>query len=336
MKKMFRKVFAFILVFAIAVSLIPTKANAANNPAPVTKASLEVAANSFINYIHTNNYEQSSENLYNMGNIQSITVTDSVEGAGENGKPSTGTITIRFADGSTTDDVVISWWNYYSMNIVTMAVSKNISKNASLEELINAETYLQSLAYGYVLVSAIEGGSLDTTLPYMANTMQYLFGDDWGQSVSIENGEFAYNEGWSASDSPSIKKEMIGSFVNGRTYTKSTDGNTLTEQNNMTIYINKNFGKISEANAAIEEEFRQQEEEAKKKAEEEAKKKAEEEAKKNMSGDTNTNTDGSSEKKTEENPKTGFSLPITIMLFGTAMVVIISLVTKKKRKLMKI
>lgn len=324
MKKMFRKVFAFILVFAIAVSLIPTKANAA---VAVTKSSLDSAAERFINYIRLN-YETSSNNIYDIGNIQSITVTDSVEGAGENGNPSTGTITIRFAYGSTTDDVVISWWNYNSRNCVTMAVSKNISKNASEEELANTEMYLQSLAYGYVLVSAIEGGSLDTTLPYMANTMTYLFGDDWGQAVSIENGEFAYNEGWSASDSPSVKKEMIGSFVNSRTYTKSDDGNTLTVQNNMTINTNKNFGAISEANAAIEEEFRQQEEEAKKKAEEEAKK--------NMSGDTNTNTDGSSEKKTEENPKTGFSLPITIMLFGTAMVVIISLVTKKKRKLMKI
>ena len=344
MKKGFKRIVAFILVFAFAISLCPTKASAIADNKKVTAEKLNNSASQFINYAQ-NKYNTNNNSKYDIGNITNVVATASTV-SGSTVTP--GTITITFRSNNQDYPVVINWWDYSNASgrpYVVLAVNKVVTNTATEDEMAAFEEYLTCVVYGYVLVSMIEGGNLDTTLPYFVNTMNLELMKNPGTGLVINSdGSFSYDSDWMIRDN--IESYMINSYQYYRQYAQASE-NSLQVQNEMIVFLDSNFANISDANSAAENDIKKKEDEAKKaeedakKAEEEAKKKAEEEAKKKMSGDTtdgsnSSNSSNSAEKKTEENPKTGFSLPITIMLFGTAMVVIIALVTKKKKKLMKI
>ena len=310
MKKILGK--AMVLLFALSIILSPLKANAQVN---IDQGVLQNAANSFVNYVKSV-YDEDTSSPYAIGNLKSATV-DSQK------------IYFNFANNKT---VEVWYFTNNNQGTISLLTTKFVANNLTQEGYDEIEDYLFSgIVYGYELVSTSQGGSYDKSIPYFVNSYTLAY------EKNPENPD-EYDADWQLKDN--LNSDMLGSYRIYKQY-KTKDDNAAIPENGVQvdqcidIYLNANFAGIAKASDAVEEAVKRENNNGENNQDDKLN---------NLAGDVNDaskgeNTgDGASatDKKEEENPKTGFALPVTILLVGISLVVIISIVTKKKRKFLKI
>ena len=354
MKKICRKFIAILLVFAIVLS--PIKANAAVS---ITQANLQSSAATYLNYIinaNNANLFESCPSKYSTCKIINITVDSSK-------------IAITFSNNDVID------LNYrIDGNTVQFYVEKTITNGTMTEAAYQElDEYLTTVVYGYAMVAQIEGASYDKSLKYFQDSFTYGYYNNPGKgllivpdgsstasddptTIKVTETDFKNNTAewisrvisndsttWYIQDN--LLQGMLGSYYYTRTYADKTD-NSIKLRSHLVVDVTKNYSNMNAASDVTANALDQIQNNNGGNGENNNNGNGENGQSGNGAGslsgdtsttqDTNAQTATTTEKKTEENPKTGVALPVAIMVVGTALAVVIAMVTKKKKKLMKI